>query len=238
MKNSTVKIAAAGLFLAFLAMGAVSCKENPVTATVTLMRGSVTVTPENTTLVKPLKLGEALNQGDTVLTGDNSGAIINIKETGSFIEVQSNAVFRLSSLKKNKIELFAQTGNVWVNTAKKPGVKEPYFKLVTPTLVAAVRGTTFYVFKIEDMEGVCHCEGDVDVSRSSSGYRGANHTDNLVVSKGDKSVLLTPEDLKEVGLKHNHSIFEKSPVGPQNQLSPKEFKAFASFLRKKLDQAK
>jgi|GEM_PF-918776 len=216
-----------------------SCKEKPLTTSVMMLRGNATFSLENSTIENPLKLGDVLNQGDMIQTGDNSGVVLSIRETGSYVEIQSNSVFRLSSLKNDKIELHSQRGNVWVTTGKKStSPKENYFKVVTPTIVAAARGTTFYVFHIEDMEGVCHCQGDVEVTRSSSDYKGEHHTDNLIISKGDRSVLLTAGDLKKIGLQHNHSMFEKSPVGPQNQLTPKEYQTFVAYLRKRLAEAK
>ena len=223
-----------GVMLVLSTLGLYSCKEKNLTASVVMMRGNVTFSQENTSIVKPVKLGEILNQGEVIQTGNQSGVILNIKETGSYIEIQSNAIFHISSLKKSNIQLFAEKGNVWVTTEKQPGKKDRYFKVVTPTSVAAVRGTKFYVFNMEGMDCVCHCQGDVEFSRSGSFYKGEHHTDNLVVSKGEKTVLITQEELKKIGLQHRHSMFDKSPVGPENQLTPKELTVFTAFLKKKM----
>jgi len=226
-------VVAATNFFIFL-----SCKENTLPASIVMMRGNVAITTKSVPQPQPAKLGQLLQPGDTIHTGDQSGLVLSVPATGTIIEVQSKAVYHLTTLRKDKMEGFSEKGSIWVKTEKRSGSGEHYFKLMTPTMVAAVRGTTFYVFTIEDMEGVCHCEGDVEVSRSRSGYKAEDHTDTLLISKGDKSVLLTAEDLKSIGLKHHHSIFDKSPVGPKNELTPAEYKVFVAFLRKKLESVK
>ncbi|EQA36558.1 sigma factor regulatory protein, FecR/PupR family [Leptospira inadai serovar Lyme str. 10] len=107
-----------------------------------------------------LKLGDALNEGDILSTGNASKATLLYR--GSEFRILPNSRLKLTKLhndiKDGRLEV--QNGFAWFHVVKLNGKK---FEVSTPTNTAGVRGTSFSAFyeaKTKD-SGFCTCEGKV-----------------------------------------------------------------------------
>ncbi|UJF31588.1 FecR domain-containing protein [Paenibacillus hexagrammi] len=90
----------------------------------------------------------SLNEGDTIYTGDSSGATLTLSEGDGEVTVGANAEMSVSDLsssdsgKKSKLKIWA--GSLWVKV-KSLASSDDEFEVETPTAVMGVRGTEFYV---------------------------------------------------------------------------------------------
>ncbi|WP_171683600.1 FecR family protein [Paenibacillus planticolens] len=90
----------------------------------------------------------SLNQGDTVYTGANSSATLNLSNGDADVTLGENAEINVSDLnsadgkKKSKLKVWA--GSMWVKVKSLAG-SDDEFEVETPTAVMGVRGTQFFV---------------------------------------------------------------------------------------------
>jgi hypothetical protein len=113
---------------------------------------------------RPLALADAIQNGDELITGSNSEAVIRAPD-GSTVHLfpDSHVIFSEQSLDLREF-LHLVLGSVKVQIEKLTGRANPH-RVTTPTAVIAVRGTTFSVFvDEEDATLVAVDEGAVAVS--------------------------------------------------------------------------
>lgn len=163
------------------------------------------------------KKGDSLQEGDSIVTGAKSAAIVEFEGNAGSVEIQQNSEFQISKFNAKEQELISKSGSFWLD-AKKLN-KDTNFQVVMPTSVAGIRGTKLYSFEIKEagITGICHCQGAVDFKENSSNYSGSHDTDYLVITKAGKTIVLTHEDFKKAGMtadgSHNHSMLDESPLG-------------------------
>lgn len=118
--------------------------------------------------VQTLRLHEAVQPGDELITGQNSEALIRTSD-GSTVRIfpDSHVIFSEHSLDiQEMLHLFL--GSIKVHIEKLSGRPNPQ-KMTTPTAIIAVRGTTFSVFVDEtDSTLVAVDEGIVAVANRRS----------------------------------------------------------------------
>ncbi|MBL8994485.1 MAG: FecR domain-containing protein, partial [Spirochaetia bacterium] len=182
---STVFVLSFTLFLA-------SCQKAGPAAKVVKLTGSGEVLRGGKS--ESLALGKELMIGDVVRTGKASAAVLGFIQDSTLAEMQAETEFVVGAYSKNQKELRIAKGNVWLKVSKL-GAGES-FTLYSPAAVAGVRGTTFYTAQIGDMWVTCHCEGAVDFKNSGSAYHELHTKDHLAFTRGGKTVVLSPEELK------------------------------------------
>ena len=141
MKNSLVI-----LLLLFTAISS-----NNGIALITKSKGSVEYKKNDGTIVKDdLKKGTSLFNNDRITTGSNGFAKYVYLDDGSMIKVHKNAeVYIYGSVDKRSIikQVNVSSGNVKFEVSKQG---QDDFTVITPTSVASVKGTDFWLESDED----------------------------------------------------------------------------------------
>jgi hypothetical protein len=188
---------------------------------------------------EPAKVGVKFGLGDVIRTGKDGIVLASLGDDSAELEIQQNTVFNVDKYSPTKKKLNLKKGNLWMKVKKLK--KNENISLVSPTSVAAVRGTKFFTFEIADIYGTCVCEGKVHVKTKDKKVKKQHNRDYLILTRGKKSIVLTPDDLKFMGKvdkDHEHSMVENSPVGPKAKYTPKQMKQFMKFINSKLEKAK
>ncbi len=99
--------------------------------------------------------GMELGLEDKVKTGEDGSAVIVLYES-IMVQLDANTEVSIAQLSKDKVKINQQSGSTWNKFAAISGIKN--FEVETPTTVATVRGTEFWV----DMDSIGVDEGQVD----------------------------------------------------------------------------
>jgi hypothetical protein len=153
---------------AFLAISLMSCKPGKkqdskpaVNASVFFYVGKVTINGKEVT-----KTGEKINFGDVIATGKNGICKIKVNDK-AIVQLKKNSelVFRVS---QKEAVLHLKKG--WLaGITKKPFNESREYKIKTPTVLAAVRGTS-YCIKVENSDSsyFCVCNGTINLAAKDS----------------------------------------------------------------------
>ncbi|MFO8063842.1 MAG: FecR family protein [Spirochaetota bacterium] len=157
--------ALAGYIVLLLLPVAVSAVEGRVA----YLSGEVTVTSGNTSAVA--EIGMPVSEGDTVETGANATAIIELGRDAE-IKLRANTITRIRELEE-RIDVELESGGLFAMVKR---AVQKAFSVNTQSVVAGVRGTQFFVAfgrEIEDTPDVWVCvnEGSVDVEVPQEGDR-------------------------------------------------------------------
>jgi len=130
-------------------------------------------------------LGSTLNHGDNLITGANSLAAIRFADDGSVLRMNPNTEMQIraegerAALRKT---LQIDFGEMWARVNRREGAE---YRIETPTAVAAVKGTEFYVRVAEDgattiitLEGALDFFNDVGTVEIPAGYTGVTVSEN------------------------------------------------------------
>lgn len=228
------------LFL-LLAFGLVYCGKpeelkSSAKGSIRFLIGDVSISNSGTKRIA--KKDDMIKEGDSIHTGAKSTAIVEFEGNAGSVEIQQNSEFIISKFNAKEQELISKSGSFWLS-AKKLN-KDTNFQVVMPTSVAGIRGTMIYAFENKEagLTGVCHCQGAVDFKDKTSNYTGSHDSDQLVITKDGKTVVLGFEDFKGLGLtsdnSHNHSMIDDSPLGKKIDRSPELSKKVYELIFKKL----
>lgn len=171
-KNKTWYLAAAAVLIAGIGVGVyftVLKKELPAqVAEGTLLKAAVIFVKGDAKAVKDaptqLHLGDMLGEGDRIVTGKGGAVDIGLTDS-SVIRLKENSELVLKGLRQtdsSQIRLSLLSGKV-LNLVEKEKKNANYF-VDTPTVVAAVRGTSFEVNASEAESSVFVAEGSVEVT--------------------------------------------------------------------------
>ncbi|EQA43282.1 sigma factor regulatory protein, FecR/PupR family [Leptospira broomii serovar Hurstbridge str. 5399] len=210
------------------------CGKNKIESSkgvINFLSGSVTIERGGQT-IKPV-ISQEIKAGDILATGDKSVAMIVFGANSSVLEIQSNSRFNFNDINSEKV-FFQEKGSSWIKTNRL--LKGEGMTLQTPTVTAGVRGTKFYTGIHDDMTFICHCEGKIESENRQSHSKKVNDGDYLSVTKGNKTIYLTPKDLQKSNIPydHDHSELENSPMGHQSTMSPEDVKKVIELVKKKL----
>ncbi len=117
-----------------------------------LMRATGPVTVNG----QPVKAGAVLKAGDRLVTGPQSRADVTLSD-GSAILVYEGSTLTLSKLGR-QIRL-----NLAKGSALNAVHKGSDYRMTSPSAIAAVRGTVFYLKSDSKQSNICVCEGSVAV---------------------------------------------------------------------------
>lgn len=215
--------------------GFVNCQQKQVTqGTIIKLVGNATA--KSATESRTLSVGDKVAIGETLITDQGAALVLGISPGGVTVELQENGEFSIAAFDANKKELDLKRGNAWFQADGKALNGE--LRVVTPTAIAGVRGTKFYSFELAGIQGMCHCEGEVDYEVKDSTYKSHHEQDYLTLTKDGKTLLLTPEDLRATFGGHKHSVFDDSSIGPKAELNEEKVKEIIGFIDKKFKEAK
>jgi len=127
------------------------------------------------------ELGRTLNHGDDLFTGRDTQAAIRFTDDGSIMrmnpstQMQIRAEGERAALRKT---LQIEVGELWARVNRNEGAE---YRIETPTAVAAVKGTEFYVRVTEDgtttiitLEGALDFFNDVGAVEIPAGFTGSS----------------------------------------------------------------
>ncbi len=170
-KNKTWFLAAAAVLIAGIGVGAYFTalkKETPVAAEGNLLKAAVVFVKGDAKTLKDapaqLHLGDVLVEGDRIVTGSGGSVDIGLTDS-SVIRLKENSELILKGLRQteaSQVRLSLVSGRV-LNLVEKEKKNANYF-VDTPTVVAAVRGTSFEVNASPDESSVYVVEGSVEVT--------------------------------------------------------------------------
>ena len=189
---------------------------------------------------KVAKKDDTISEGDVIITGAKSAAIVEFAENAGSVEIQQNSEFVVNKFNAKEQELISKSGSFWLNAKKLR--KDTNFNVIMPTSVAGIRGTSIYAYELKEagITGICHCQGAVDFKEHSSHYSGSHDSDYLVVTKAGKTIVLTPDDFQKAGIQtdnaHNHSMLENSPLGKQMNLNSETVKKVNELVLNKFSE--
>lgn len=96
----------------------------------------------------PVQIGQRLHSGDFLRTGEEALVAIVFTDDKSMIKIRSSSQFQLEGERRKEgitKRLLITVGQVWIKIFPRGGG----FRMVTPSGVAAVRGTEFYAYVTE-----------------------------------------------------------------------------------------
>lgn len=145
-------------------------------AVVLKVRKDVRVTPTDQTRSVQGKRGMALQDGNKVETGKDSFCALKFVDDRSLLRIQENSSCIIEGKKEqNKIEknIFVQVGTFFADLFK----PSSSFKVTTPTSVASIKGTKFWVIHRNPTtyvvtQGVIEIENDVNKALVREGQTG------------------------------------------------------------------
>jgi hypothetical protein len=134
-------------------------------AVIVVAKGSVLAGPSDSLVA--VKVGSHLREGDTVKVGEKSTAIIALSDSSKLkLNAISEVRLHLPTSKNSKTWIDLVTGAVFAHVNRQ---KDEHFEIRTPTAVAGVRGTEFFVAysvggKEEENSWMCVHEGSVAIT--------------------------------------------------------------------------
>lgn len=152
-----------GLILILIA-GAQAATE-PI-AVIIKARGKVFLVDGNSKKGTPIKRGQRILPGQSILTKKKSFVIIKFIDNGSIVRVQANSYCRFDGKRQNRTltkKLFLQVGTIFSKVFKNKGG----FSVTTPTSVASVKGTAFWTK--QKFKGPTYYFGEEGVVEISNG---------------------------------------------------------------------
>lgn len=143
-------IALSAFFFVSFFLNAEEAKEEFVTQplTVAVLLGEAEVLSKDTAIWRPVRVGDKLFEGDRIKTAEGAKAEL-LLEDGSFIRLREKTTLIIKTTRQ-KISTQATEHNLELRVGEimlelKELNKGSTFEVQTPTAVAAVRGTTYYV---------------------------------------------------------------------------------------------
>lgn len=132
-------------------------------AIVTFLYGDVQVR-HGTGGYTPARVNEVLRPGDGLKTGSNARAQLSLGDD-RYVRLDQKSQLLLTQVQTDGLtSLKALAGNIWVTIERKLGAQSK-FEVVTPSVVAAVRGTVFSCEVEDSGASQVNCyEGEVAVS--------------------------------------------------------------------------
>ena len=198
-------------------IGIVVPVENKLIAVTTKAKGDVTFRSWDSKDYNDLKPAETLNDGDHIQTGnDGFGALVYLDDK-SIIKVKENTDFDVIGTRGKEGISKRIKINAGVIKAKIPKGSAGGFIIETPTSVATVKGTEFWLVTSTDGDQVFGLEGSVELKNTISGkvvMVGINET-GTSLSTGEVDVAeTTPEDVPTESEEQEINEFEIEFEGP------------------------
>ncbi len=161
-------------------------------AVVIRVRGDVQVTPANSLKAVPVRKGQVLKSGDKLQTGDKSFCSIKFLDDRSLLRIKQNSTCTIQGKRKEKAiekNILAEVGSFFLSLFR----QRENLKVTTPTSVASVKGTKFWVIQptpLGPTRYVC-TEGVVEIK---------NEAGKVLIRKGQTAEVLSKSQLPRVRL--------------------------------------
>ncbi|MBN1495362.1 MAG: FecR domain-containing protein [Spirochaetes bacterium] len=171
-------------------------------AYITFFVGDVTLTHDGTPAAPAIK--RALGDTDSIRTGANSFVLVQVDDTIVFRVAENTAVTMKSLLDKKRLELFMARGTVLSRVAKLSRNAE--YRVATPTLVAAVKGTEFSVQYTGGKTAI------LAVRRGAVGATAAGKGKESLVGAGTTAVFTGSEKRRKISDAESRALADLSKI--------------------------
>lgn len=169
---------------------------DPVAVVVKII-GRVEMTNDKSPKPEPVKNGTIIFSGDKLRTSGSSLCDIKFVDDKSLLRIKENSVCTIEGdLEKDFINknIILESGTVFASLFKQRG----QFHITTPTSVASVKGTQFYVIQFADGRTMyIGIEGLVDLS---------NDAGRVLLRSGQTAVYSSSKELPEMRLTNKEEI--------------------------------
>lgn len=161
-------------------------------AVVIRARGDVRVTPANAVKSTQVRKGQVLKAGDKLQTGENSFCAIKFLDDRSLLRIKQKSSCTIEGKRKEKAiekNILAEVGSFFLSLFR----QKENLKVTTPTSVASVKGTKFWVVQPQPLgptRYVC-TEGLVEIK---------NDAGKVLIRKGQTAEVLSKSQLPQVRL--------------------------------------
>ncbi len=218
------------LILLMILIGLANCKEERqiqkqpeknIIARIQYIKGEAIIQKENTQ--KSAQINDVLEMNDIILTRDDATVDIIIKNKG-IIRIGENARVELKTLSEENIELKQDSGTV-ITHLKKLNANENY-SIVTPTSVAAVRGTSFITKVDKDQNTtVALIHGSIEIKDKKG--------NSMVLDKAGEITIQKEMDLIKQKLRplSKESLQMLKELAAQDKGNVQEFISFVQELK-------
>jgi hypothetical protein len=174
-----VKSAALGILLAGMIAGTAEAQNQNIAIVYRLLLDQqLAVTPLSGEARRGA-MGDILNHGDNLFTSQNTRAAIRFTDDGSIIRMNPDCTLQIraegerTAMRKT---LAIEVGEMWARINRRENAE---YRIETPTAVAAVKGTEFYVRVAGDgattiitLDGVLDFFNDIGTVEIPAGYTG------------------------------------------------------------------
>jgi len=218
------------LILLMILIGLANCKEERqiqkqpeknIIARIQYIKGDVILQKENTQ--KSAQINDVLEMNDIILTKDDATVDIIVKNKG-IIRIGENARVELKTLSEENIELKQGSGTV-ITHLKKLNANENY-SVVTPTSVAAVRGTSFITKVDKDQNTtVALVHGSIEIKDKTG--------NSMVLDKAGEITIQKQMDLTKQKVRplSKESLEMLKQLAAQDKGNVQEFVSFVQELK-------
>ena len=209
------------LTLLILFIAIVVPEEHGVIAVTTKAKGNVTHCAWNSEDYFNVLPAKALNDGDHIKTGDNGfGALVYLDDK-SMIKIKENTNFDVMGTKsQGEISKRLKINNGTVKASIQKG-KDSGFVIETPTSVATVKGTEFWMVTSSEGDQVFGLEGSVELKNIISGgiVIVEVNTTGTSLQTGEINLTITdPDKVPTEDEKQEINEFEIQIEGPDGDL--------------------
>ena len=185
-------------FALIAVLGILVPEENKLIAVTTKAKGDVTFRSWDSEDFNDLKPAEVLNDGDHIQTGsDGFGALVYLDDK-STIKVKENTNFDVIGTRgkegiSKRIKINTGTIKAKIQKGKAGG-----FIIETPTSVATVKGTEFWLVAAPDGDRVFGLEGTVELTNTVSGDIVTVGSDETATSLATGEINVAPTVPEEI----------------------------------------
>ena len=157
------------IFGIFILISILCSKENKSIAVTTKAKGDVTFRSWDAKDFKDLMAAKILDDGDHIKTGeDGFGALVYLDDK-STIKIKENTNFDIIGIREKegiskRIKINSGTVKAKIEEGKYSG-----FVIETPTSIATVKGTEFWLISLSNGDKIFGLEGMVELSNTISG---------------------------------------------------------------------
>lgn len=147
--KTVIAILLLGLVLLLIALDSAIASNDKDIAVVLKSTGKVNIKRANPNKWQNAEKGMRLNSGDIVKTGENALMAIMFTDDKSMIKIRENSTLAIKGKREKSTiakRLKFAIGQMWVKVDK----QKSEFLVETPSGVAAVKGTEFYIFSDEN----------------------------------------------------------------------------------------
>jgi hypothetical protein len=185
------------IILTLLFVGGV-LQANEKVAVIVKLNGDVRVTAAKSFKSTAAKKGQILQDGDIIETGAEAYCAIKFLDDKSLLRIRENSACTIEGKREgNSIvkNIFVEVGSFFLSLFQQP----KKFTVSTPTSVASVKGTKFWVMQLAqsgETRYIC-TEGSVEVS---------NKAGKVLLRRGQTAIVLSRNSSPEVRLTRSGDI--------------------------------